>query len=96
MTLRDELTDADFASAIPRSVRSRIARGRIESGEDVAALRRFVRMTQSEFATALGISIGTLRSWEQGRRTPQGPGLALLRITARHPKVIRENLIEAA
>ena len=53
-------------------------------------------MTQSEFATALGISIGTLRSWEQGRRTPQGPGLALLRITARHPKVIRENLIEAA
>lgn len=92
----DELTPEDFTSAIPRSVRRRIAQGRIETGEDVAALRRFVRMTQAEFATALGISISTLRNWEQGRRTPQGPGLALLRIAARHPNMIRENLIEAA
>jgi hypothetical protein len=34
--------------------------------------------------------------WEQGRRTPEGPAIALLRIAARHPRVIRENLRTAA
>jgi putative transcriptional regulator len=40
--------------------------------------------------------VHTLRNWEQGRRTPDGPGLALLRIAARHPKVIHESLVAAA
>ena len=45
---------------------------------------------------ALGISVHTLRNWEQGRRRPEGPALALLRIAARHPRIIRENLERAA
>ena len=49
-------------------------------------------MTQSDFAEALGISVHTLRNWEQDRRTPEGPALSLLRIAARHPHVVRENL----
>ena len=91
-----ELTDRDFARAIPRRQRARIARGQIESGEDVVALRRFVSMTQNQFAGALGISVHTLRNWKQGRRTPKGPALALLRIAARHPRVLRENLAASA
>ncbi len=91
-----ELTDRDFARAIPRKQRLRIARGRIEDGADVVALRRFVDMTQEQFAAALGISVHTLRNWEQGRRKPEGPALALLRIAARHPRVIRENLAASA
>jgi putative transcriptional regulator len=71
-------------------------RGKIESGEDVAALRRFVGLTQKEFARAMGISMHTLRNWEQGRRKPEGPALALLRIAARHPKIVSENLAIAA
>jgi putative transcriptional regulator len=63
---------------------------------DVAALRRFICLTQKKFAEALGISVHTLRNWEQDRVTPDGPGLALLRIAARHPRVIRENLESAA
>jgi putative transcriptional regulator len=70
--------------------------GKFESGEDIAALRRFVRLTQEQFAQALGISIHTLRNWEQGRRTPEGPALALLRIAAKHPRIIRENIESAA
>ena len=54
--------------------------------------RRFAALTQEEFAEALGISVHTLRNWEQGRRSPDGPALALLRIAARHPRVLRENL----
>ena len=70
--------------------------GRIESGEDVTMLRRFVAMTQSQFARAMGISVHTLRNWEQGRRSPEGPAMALLRIAARHPRIIRESLQTAA
>jgi putative transcriptional regulator len=91
-----ELSDDDFSRAIPRKLRERIARGRISGGEDVVSLRRFVGMTQVQFALALGISVHTLRNWEQGRRTPEGPALALLRIAARHPRVLRENLAASA
>ena len=91
-----ELTEEDFASAIPARLRKRLIRGQFESGEDIAALRRFVRLTQEQFANAMGISVHTLRNWEQGRRTPEGPALALLRIAAKHPRIIRENLESAA
>jgi DNA-binding transcriptional regulator YiaG len=91
-----ELSDADFESAIPARLRKRLVQGKFESGEDIAALRRFVRLTQAQFAQAMGISVHTLRNWEQGRRTPEGPALALLRIAAKHPRIIRENLKSAA
>jgi putative transcriptional regulator len=55
-----------------------------------------VGLSQKAFSKALGISIHTLRNWEQGRRRPEGPALALLRIAARHPKLLRENLALAA
>ena len=42
-----------------------------------------------EFARALEISVHTLRNWEQGRRQPEGPAIALLKIAARHPNIIR-------
>ena len=91
-----ELGNDDFSRAIPRKLRERIARGQISGGDDVVSLRSFVGMTQEQFAVALGISVHTLRNWEQGRRTPEGPALALLRIAARHPRVLRENLAESA
>jgi DNA-binding transcriptional regulator YiaG len=86
------LTPRDLDRTIPRRLRDRLVRGHFESGEDVAALRRFIGLSQEGFARALGISVHTLRNWEQGRRVPDGPALALLRIAARHPRVLRENL----
>lgn len=91
-----ELTEDDFAHAIPSTVRRRLMRGEIKSGKDIAALRKFVRMTQVEFALALGISVHTLRNWEQNHRKPEGPALALLKIAARHPRIIKEALRTAA
>jgi len=96
MTDFPELTAEHFARAIPASVRTRLTHGRFESGEDVAALRRFVGMTQVEFAQAMGISIHTVRNWEQGRRKPEGPAVALLRIAARHPHILHESLRDVA
>jgi len=91
-----ELTPGQLARAIPARVRKRLVAGKFESGDDVVALRRFVGLTQVRFAQALGISVHTLRNWEQGRRLPDGPAIALLRIAARHPRIIRENLDSAA
>ena len=34
----------------------------------------------------IGVSVATLRNWEQGRRVPDGPALTLLRVAARNPK----------
>jgi putative transcriptional regulator len=73
-------------------VRRRIASGELESGRDVSLLRQFIGLSQAEFAQSMGISVHTLRNWEQGRRVPEGPAIALLRIAARHPGVLRENL----
>jgi putative transcriptional regulator len=96
MTDIPELTEEQLARAIPSRVRKRLVAGKIEGGDDVAALRRFVGLSQSQFAQAMGISVHTLRNWEQGRRKPEGPAIGLLRIAARHPRMIRENLRTAA
>lgn len=91
-----EITEAQFARSIPARVRRRLMEGKIESGDDVAALRRFVGLSQTQFAQAMGISVHTLRNWEQGRRRPDGAAIGLLRIAARHPRIIRENVKTAA
>ena len=95
MSKTKELTAADFARSLKRSQRKRIMSGQLAAG-DVAALRLFVGLTQVEFARAMGISVHTLRNWEQNRRMPEGPALALLRIAARHPSIIREELASVA
>lgn len=91
-----ELTAKQLARAIPARLRKRLIQGRFESGKDIASLRRFVGLTQARFARAMGISVHTLRNWEQDRRRPDGPAIALLRIAARHPRILRENLESAA
>ena len=95
MSEREELTREELDRALTRAQRKRIIAGRLEPG-DVAALRRFICLTQEQFAEALGISVHTLRNWEQDRVRPDGPGLALLRIAARHPRIVRENIDSAA
>lgn len=96
MTEIPELTEEQLERSIPVRLRERLMKGRFESGEDIAALRRFVGLTQVEFARAIEISVYTLRNWEQGRRKPEGPAIALLRIAARHPRIIHEKLRSAA
>lgn len=91
-----EISDEQFQRAIPSRLRSRLMHGDFTSGKDVVALRRFVGLSQTDFARALEISVYTLRNWEQGRRKPGGAALALLKIAARHPRVIKENLASAA
>ena len=59
---------------------------------DIKAVRRSLRRTQSEFALMIGVSVSTLRNWEQGRRRPDGPARALLKVAAENPEAIEQAL----
>lgn len=74
--------------------------GRIRRGEaqasrvsefatvDVRAIRERLGKSQTEFARMIGVSVATLRNWEQGRRRPEGPARALLKVAASNPEVV--------
>jgi len=53
-------------------------------------IRSKLELSQSAFAGLLGVSMRTLQDWEQGRRNPQGPAIALLRIAEQHPEVFAD------
>ena len=55
---------------------------------NVKHIRERYQLSQSEFATLLGISIKTLQNWEQRRRTPQGTARILLQVAAKHPEAV--------
>jgi putative transcriptional regulator len=56
----------------------------------VAKARVMSRLSQSQFASLMGVSIRTLQEWEQGRRQPSGAAKTLLRVASTHPEVLRE------
>ncbi len=58
--------------------------------DSVAVVRAKLKLSQSEFARLLGISVDTLQNWEQGRRQPTGAARVLLRVAAKHPEVVLE------
>jgi putative transcriptional regulator len=40
----------------------------------------------------IGVSIKTLQNWEQGRREPEGPAKALLRVVEKEPQAVMSAL----
>lgn len=57
---------------------------------DVPAIRKQLGLSQEQFATFMGVSVATLRNWEQARREPHGPARALLLVAAKQPRAVRE------
>lgn len=55
---------------------------------DVKRIRKNVGMTQTQFAAAFGMGLGTLRHWERGDREPKGAALVLLNMLAKEPKTV--------
>ena len=56
---------------------------------DVPAIRKELGLSQPEFAGFMGVSLGTLRNWEQARREPHGPARALLLVASKQPAAVR-------
>jgi len=59
---------------------------------DIKRIRDGYKLTQKEFAALLGISVRTLRNWEQGRRLPEGPAMVLLRVAEKHPEAVLDTV----
>jgi putative transcriptional regulator len=59
---------------------------------DVRAIREAAKISQSQFAELIGVSVRTLQNWEQQRTKPTGPARALLKIVASNPKSAIEAL----
>jgi putative transcriptional regulator len=59
---------------------------------DVGVIRNKVGLSQDDFASAFGVSVGTLRNWEQGRNRPDGPARALLTVIDRDPAAVLKAL----
>jgi putative transcriptional regulator len=78
-----------------------ILKGKKKSGRefhfnpiDIKSLRKRYGLSQEKFAQLLGISIGTLRNWEQGRRKPEGPARVLLKVASKHPDAVLDAVFE--
>jgi putative transcriptional regulator len=59
---------------------------------DVKRIRNRLHVSQSQFSLMIGVSKATLQNWEQGRREPEGPAKALLRIVEKRPEAALEAL----
>lgn len=90
------MKDTAFAELVTSVKQAgRIRRGAMKASRvtsfrpaDVRAVREKLKTTQEQFALLIGVSVATLRNWEQGRRSPDGPALALLRVAAQNPKAV--------
>lgn len=63
---------------------------------DVKAIRAKLQKSQREFAQMIGVSVGTLQNWEQGRRKPEGPARALLQVAMKNPEAVNDALAAEA
>ncbi len=76
---------AGLADAIA-FVRGDTTRGRIVAGPDVKAIRAKTKLSQAKFAEKLRVPVGTVRDWEQHRRSPDAPARTLLGMVDADPK----------
>ena len=82
---------AGVRRAAPVTPAGRALRAAQVNAAIVRRLRASTNLSQAAFALLLGVELGTLRNWEQGRREPTGPARALLRAIRNDP----ENVIRA-
>lgn len=73
-----------------------VCAGRVTTPEQmlVRQARERSGLTQAAFAKRIDTPVATLRDWEQGRFTPPGGVLCLLRLILAHPELVHE--LEAA
>jgi len=63
---------------------------------DVRKIRRQLKLSQGDFAARFGLSVATVREWEQNRRTPEGAARVLLTVIEKEPEAVTRALAAAA
>ena len=56
----------------------------------VLVVRKELKKSQPEFAKLLGVPVGTIRDWEQGRKQPGSAAITLLKVAEKHPGILEE------
>ena len=69
---------------------SQLREGRYAPVSEVSQVRQKTGLSQSQFAKSSGISVNTLKSWEQGQRKPSGSAQVLLKLLGKKPELIDE------
>ena len=62
------------------------------TANEIQAIRKILRLSQSVFAKLLNVSLSSVRQWEQGIRTPSGSTMVLLELLQREPKLLNYRL----
>ena len=86
--LRAYESKRDLASELLESVRQmKAGKTQVVLSHAIEARER-TGLSQSQFATLLGVSVRTLQGWEQGRKQPSGAARTLLTIAHTNPKAL--------
>lgn len=56
----------------------------------VLIVRKDLNKSQPEFAKLLGVPVGTIRDWEQGRKQPGSAAITLLKVAEKYPDILEE------
>ena len=88
----DKLTRSIKEAGKIRRGEKKAARTTEIGAQDVRSIRKRLGKSQSQFALMIGVSVATLQNWEQGRRRPEGPARALLKIASENPQAVEEAL----
>lgn len=85
---RRTLADRDNPPLTPADLK------RLRRVPGVRIIRLTLGLTQEELADRFGLSLATLRDWEQGRTEPDQASSTLLKLIARIPEQVQQALAE--
>ena len=78
----------DLAADLLQAVREmKTGQVRVVSSPVIEA-RKKTGLSQSQFASLMGVSVRTLQGWEQGRKQPSGAARTLLAIASTNPAAL--------
>jgi putative transcriptional regulator len=77
--VRCELPETDYKIHIPERV-------------DVKAIRNKLGLSQASFSASFGLSLYSLRNWEQGKRQPEPAARAYLKVIEKAPETVKSAL----
>lgn len=88
MTFGKELVQSANEALAVAEGRAKPAAVFVTETVDVAAIRKRLKLSQTEFAKRYGLPAGTIKDWEQHRRQPDRAAMLLLKVIDQAPDMV--------